>query len=125
MICVVPWGFGLATVDMFSFFCSSRRRHTRCCCVTGVQTCALPIWMPDRRVIDVTGADTAVWIGLPARIRISGVVKTDAGAPVARAQACAHPITRVDVVCARSGADGKYTIEGRADLYRVDVEGPP
>src|SRR3546814_20296616 len=25
------------------FFCSSRRRHTRCALVTGVQTCALPI----------------------------------------------------------------------------------
>src|SRR3546814_9990938 len=24
-------------------FCSSRRRHTRCALVTGVQTCALPI----------------------------------------------------------------------------------
>src|SRR3546814_4402714 len=28
---------------MCSFFCSSRRRHTRCALVTGVQTCALPI----------------------------------------------------------------------------------
>src|SRR3546814_8305845 len=27
-----------------SFFFSSRRRHTRCALVTGVQTCALPIW---------------------------------------------------------------------------------
>src|SRR3546814_3053987 len=27
----------------FVFFCSSRRRHTRCALVTGVQTCALPI----------------------------------------------------------------------------------
>src|SRR3546814_706077 len=26
------------------FFVSSRRRHTRCALVTGVQTCALPIW---------------------------------------------------------------------------------
>src|SRR3546814_3528123 len=26
------------------FFCSSRRRHTICALVTGVQTCALPIW---------------------------------------------------------------------------------
>ena len=26
------------------FFFSSRRRHTRCARVTGVQTCALPIW---------------------------------------------------------------------------------
>src|SRR3546814_8387507 len=28
----------------FCFFVSSRRRHTRCALVTGVQTCALPIW---------------------------------------------------------------------------------
>src|SRR3546814_5906071 len=28
---------------MLVFFCSSRRRHTRCALVTGVQTCALPI----------------------------------------------------------------------------------
>src|SRR3546814_3657497 len=30
---------------MFYFFFSIRRRHTRCALVTGVQTCALPIWM--------------------------------------------------------------------------------
>src|SRR3546814_5385050 len=29
------------------FFFSSRRRHTRCALVTGVQTCALPIWRGD------------------------------------------------------------------------------
>src|SRR3546814_1799267 len=29
----------------FFFFFSSRRRHTRCALVTGVQTCALPIWL--------------------------------------------------------------------------------
>src|SRR3546814_6711629 len=28
---------------VFCFFFSSRRRHTRCALVTGVQTCALPI----------------------------------------------------------------------------------
>src|SRR3546814_12417028 len=28
------------------FFFSSRRRHTRCALVTGVQTCALPILIP-------------------------------------------------------------------------------
>src|SRR3546814_1328488 len=28
----------------FYFFFSSRRRHTRCALVTGVQTCALPIF---------------------------------------------------------------------------------
>src|SRR3546814_3108759 len=30
----------------FLFFFSSRRRHTRCALVTGVQTCALPIYTP-------------------------------------------------------------------------------
>src|SRR3546814_17050026 len=33
---------------MWVFFFSSRRRHTRCALVTGVQTCALPICLPFR-----------------------------------------------------------------------------
>src|SRR3546814_7439663 len=32
---------------MLFFFFSSRRRHTRCALVTGVQTCALPILLVD------------------------------------------------------------------------------
>src|SRR3546814_9723627 len=31
-------------LSLFFFFFSSRRRHTRCALVTGVQTCALPIY---------------------------------------------------------------------------------
>src|SRR3546814_9609077 len=31
-------------ISLFGFFFSSRRRHTRCALVTGVQTCALPIF---------------------------------------------------------------------------------
>src|SRR3546814_5311322 len=34
---------------MLNFFVSSRRRHTRCALVTGVQTCALPICTPARQ----------------------------------------------------------------------------
>src|SRR3546814_3037813 len=33
-------------VLVMCFFFSSRRRHTRCALVTGVQTCALPISVP-------------------------------------------------------------------------------
>src|SRR3546814_6192039 len=33
---------------MFYLFFSSRRRHTRCALVTGVQTCALPISLFNR-----------------------------------------------------------------------------
>src|SRR3546814_4628467 len=32
------------------FFFSSRRRHTRCALVTGVQTCALPICFTVRKI---------------------------------------------------------------------------
>src|SRR3546814_15455 len=41
-----------------SFFFSSRRRHTRCALVTGVQTCALPISSGS------TGRDSKVWESL-------------------------------------------------------------
>src|SRR3546814_2917108 len=34
--------------SVFIFFFSSRRRHTRCALVTGVQTCALPICGSDQ-----------------------------------------------------------------------------
>src|SRR3546814_12602351 len=35
------------------FFFSSRRRHTRCALVTGVQTCALPIYRNVGRLLDL------------------------------------------------------------------------
>src|SRR3546814_11310671 len=34
----------LSSLVFLLFLFSSRRRHTRCALVTGVQTCALPIW---------------------------------------------------------------------------------
>src|SRR3546814_3687480 len=40
----------------FFFFFSSRRRHTRCALVTGVQTCALPIYL----WAQATGTDTYI-----------------------------------------------------------------
>src|SRR3546814_11454681 len=39
--------FALCYIFMFFVFFSSRRRHTRCALVTGVQTCALPIFIVD------------------------------------------------------------------------------
>src|SRR3546814_2210751 len=40
LLCMYYW---LCFVLFMCFFFSSRRRHTRCALVTGVQTCALPI----------------------------------------------------------------------------------
>src|SRR3546814_17264651 len=43
---------------LFVFFCSSRRRHTRCALVTGVQTCALPIYAArDRAAVPPASAE--------------------------------------------------------------------
>ena len=51
----------VSVVFLFFFF-SSRRRHTRCADVTGVQTCALPIsGLPDvKESIQVTARDDAM-----------------------------------------------------------------
>src|SRR3546814_13834758 len=62
---------------IFQFFFSSRRRHTRCALVTGVQTCALPIFQPDvlpprtSRVMEEKSAtrSTPAGVALPARAR--------------------------------------------------------
>src|SRR3546814_6978058 len=53
---------------MFYFFFSSRRRHTRCALVTGVQTCALPILaIPGK--IDIDDLDVGF---LPADVILAG-----------------------------------------------------
>src|SRR3546814_2243017 len=58
-----------AVCDVLYFFFSSRRRHTRCALVTGVQTCALPIcaefyrWM-DAANIDLKGFTEGFYKGL-------------------------------------------------------------
>src|SRR3546814_4245435 len=40
----------ITSVSCLWFFFSSRRRHTRCALVTGVQTCALPILAQEAKV---------------------------------------------------------------------------
>src|SRR3546814_946709 len=45
MLYLVIFHFSVTRV----FFFSSRRRHTRCALVTGVQTCALPIFLERER----------------------------------------------------------------------------
>src|SRR3546814_5658036 len=42
--CGLVFGAGGVVERCVVFFFSSRRRHTRCALVTGVQTCALPIY---------------------------------------------------------------------------------
>src|SRR3546814_7012863 len=46
------------------FFFSSRRRHTRCALVTGVQTCALPIFLDARTMEDLKAGGARMDIAL-------------------------------------------------------------
>src|SRR3546814_20671724 len=69
------------------FFFSIKRRHTRCALVTGVQTCALPIWMRypklSRRACEMART-VSEWIAknddakVPARVR-DRIFKRDNG----------------------------------------------
>src|SRR3546814_4073409 len=49
------WSFFICIFCLLLFF-SSRRRHTRCALVTGVQTCALPISQLFDRMLQVNAA---------------------------------------------------------------------
>src|SRR3546814_17791634 len=47
--------------SLIFFFFSSRRRHTRCALVTGVQTCALPIFAFHQGLLDGDKTEFKQW----------------------------------------------------------------
>src|SRR3546814_11937516 len=79
----------------YMFFFSSRRQHTRCALVTGVQTCALPI---SRVVLALAG------------LRVRGLDD--------RLEDVMHVIGR-----ARRPADRKSVVQGKRVSVRVDLGG--
>src|SRR3546814_990340 len=89
------------------FFFSSRRRHTSCALVTGVQTCALPI---SKQKVSVIGLG---YIGLPTAALIAR-----GGAQVVGVDVSAHVVETVN-----SGRDRKSVVEGKSVSVRVDLGG--
>src|SRR3546814_19832161 len=99
----------------FRFFFSSRRRHTRCALVTGVQTCALPILglaltiaMPERarEMLDRAGA-------MAERVRV------EAGASGTPAPAGTPMAARSFGLCF-TGGGGDCVVDG--DTFWIDGE---
>src|SRR3546814_10912108 len=90
-VCIVM--FLIVVFDMFVIFCvffSSRRRHTRCALVTGVQTCALPILImmsgDNQRVATAVAAEVGIeeaWGDLMPEDKVEAIKKLRAQTPVA------------------------------------------
>ncbi|HTD64046.1 MAG TPA: carboxypeptidase regulatory-like domain-containing protein [Verrucomicrobiae bacterium] len=75
---------------------------------------------------DVVDADATSVVHLDSHSTIKGVVKDEPGAAVVGAEVCAHPpSTTAPPTCARSVAEGKFSIDVRSDVYKLDVTGPP
>src|SRR3546814_2717820 len=67
----------LVVLSCFLFFFSSRRRHTSCALVTGVQTCALPIFKIVQRVPVRIALDPKELEAHPLRVGLSMAVEVD------------------------------------------------
>src|SRR3546814_11032636 len=114
---------------VFLFFFSSRRRHTRCALVTGVQTCALPISVARNLAIE-TRTDP-----VPPVIGASAGTTTNGGRPwqwARRVQALGGGVLRIGIaVRGASGfpatlqiaRDRKSVVQGKSVSVRVDPGG--
>src|SRR3546814_992920 len=107
----------------FCFFFSSRRRHTRCTLVTGVQTCALPISNFDAQrrergqptVSELDGAD---------RFSVATHMRGDVAAPVIYTATALDYLSidrdKFDVVAALGNSMGWYSALACAGAVSVE-----
>src|SRR3546814_7679532 len=110
--------------DSFVFFFSSRRRHTRCALVTGVQTCALPIFWRD----ESARASDSVSPPRPAAAPGEGIAAPPPAAPEASEQKREErrfnrydkdrdeAITREEYLASRRKAFAKLDVNGDGRL---------
>jgi carboxypeptidase family protein len=73
---------------------------------------------------DVVDADATSVVHLDPHSTIKGVVKDERGGAVNDAEVCAHP-PQAAPTCTRSTAEGRFSIDVRSDVYKLDVTGPP
>src|SRR3546814_9998829 len=89
----------------FFLFVSSRRRHTRCALVTGVQTCALPIYSLGQ-----------VIYGLPSTVPVTLDMMCNHGAAVVRGSY--HSLVLVDMPFGSYEASPTQAFESAARIMK-------
>src|SRR3546814_10643367 len=100
----------------FVFLFSSRRRHTRCALVTGVQTCALPIYHITLRVTDEENAFLINPFGLLyGEVTASNLVKIDIDGHVL--DGSPYPVNRARSEERRVGKECVSTCRSRWSPY--------
>src|SRR3546814_6711959 len=105
----------LSVLDVFFFF-SSRRRHTRCALVTGVQTCALPISDPGPGEVRVRLRANAI------NYRDLSVIGDPAGRNIALPR-IPNSDGAGEVLAVGAGVDRKSVVSGKSLSVRVDLGG--
>src|SRR3546814_10155814 len=113
----------------FVFFFSSRRRHTICALVTGVQTCALPIYATVIGPTRLQSIDDFKKILLRvnadgSQVKLEDVARVTLGgeSELVNAQYNGKPAAGIAIKLA-SGADRKSVVEGKRVSVRVDLGG--
>src|SRR3546814_7450266 len=92
------------------FFFSSRRRHTRCALVTGVQTCALPIY---NRIITIKPRPD----GAIRRVQksVQGIVTDSTGVPLTGVTV----MIKGESTGTSTELDGSYVLPAESDAVLV------
>src|SRR3546814_2870333 len=99
------WGLEGVT-SYWYYILTSRRRHTRCAVVTGVQTCALPI------LIDAA----ALWLAAGRHVALATVIETWGSAP---RRAGSHLVIRDDGIFEGSVSGG--CVEGDVIVQALEL----
>src|SRR3546814_12325150 len=115
-------------IFFFFFFFSSRRRHTRCALVTGVQTCALPIYqwrvkVRSGKVRSINWDMEANWTKFALDTSISRVQPFELQRPVLPKRRTRVPLSGVAApdrsAERRVGKEGVSTCRSRCSLYAI------
>src|SRR3546814_3928926 len=108
----------MVVFSLCCFLFSSGRRHTRCALVTGVQTCALPIWLVAKALKIATheleggAAEEADWL---PRLRDLAAASLPGGADLTA-------MSDSELLAAFSAGLRAGRLDGRQELYELLVK---